>query len=134
MNSFKFILQDKLMMFWLCMLLHLIADFHLQGILADLKQKSWWYDRVSSYDRSKYKNDHQMAMLCHALMWSLVTFLPLAFVVNKYAFSCIIVWNAWIHGAVDYYKANAFKLNLVEDQTFHILQIIITILIVYHFI
>ena len=122
------------MMFWLCMLLHLIADFSLQGILADMKRKVWWDSHTSSYNRAKYKNDYQIAMVSHALMWSLVTFLPLAFVVNKYAFSCIVVWNAWIHGTIDHFKANELKLNLVEDQTFHILQIVITILIVYHFI
>lgn len=128
------VFNNKLMMFWLCMLLHLIADFSLQGILADMKRKVWWDNHTNSYNRAKYKNDYQIAMLCHALMWSLVTFFPLAFVVNKYAFSCIVVWNAWIHGTIDHFKANALKLNLVEDQTFHVLQIIITILVVYHFV
>lgn len=37
-------------MFWL----HLIDDFHLQGLLGNLKQKSWW---EKNYPNKLYKDD-----------------------------------------------------------------------------
>ena len=118
------ILNSWILTFWVCVLLHLIADFNLQGILADMKQVVWWWKHAPD---KKYEHDWRAALLCHAFMWSIITFAPLAFITNPYAFSVIVILNALIHACVDVMKANLRWINLVEDQLAHLAQIIITI-------
>ena len=36
--------------FLICFFLHIVADFNLQGMLKDLKQKSWW---EKNYERER---------------------------------------------------------------------------------
>ena len=36
--------------FLLMILLHVIDDFHLQGILANMKQKEWWKSLPMTFD------------------------------------------------------------------------------------
>lgn len=45
--------------------LHILDDFCLQGIMASMKQKSWWQkDSVGS--QPKYKNDYIAALFAHS--------------------------------------------------------------------
>lgn len=46
--------------------LHVVEDFHLQGLLADMKQKSWWLNNVFSkgFDH-KYDKDYLAALALH---------------------------------------------------------------------
>lgn len=118
------ILHNWIFVFWICVLLHLIADYNLQGILADMKQVVWWWKHAPD---NKYKHDWQAALICHAFMWSIVTFFPLIFTVNSYVFSAIVIINAGIHACIDVMKANLRWINLVEDQIYHLIQIIATI-------
>lgn len=113
---------------WLCILLHLVADYCLQGCLADLKQKVWWQKQVYQYERSKYKYDHIAGLACHSLMWSLITYLPLLLICTDGVFAFIIIVNALVHARIDDLKANKFSFNLCEDQILHIVQIILTLL------
>ena len=43
----------------------------------------------------------------------------------------VFIGNTIIHAVVDNLKANKLKINLVVDQSIHILQIIITYIILY---
>lgn len=133
------ILRDPVYLFWLCFLLHLIADYTMQGILANLKQWSWWLDQfelmrhnnmVSADDWEKYRYDWMAGLICHSAMWSLMTFLPLMFLVDSASFSIIIILNIGAHCEIDHLKANKLKINLITDQTIHLLQIVLTVIAV----
>lgn len=58
----------------LCMVFcHIVDDYYLQGILAKLKQKSYW--ELNAPDK-KYENDYRMALLMHSISWSFMIMLP----------------------------------------------------------
>lgn len=120
-------LKHPVYIFWLCVVLHLIADYTLQGCLADLKQKSWWLGKVYGMEWSKYKHDWCIALLCHALMWSILTFMPVMLIASPLVFSILIVVNTAIHAYVDNLKANKLKINLWVDQIAHLIQILASI-------
>lgn len=105
---------------------HIIDDYYLQGILASMKQKSWWKENAPD---KLYRYDYIMALIMHSLSWSFMIMLPLAidngFNVD-WMFVIIFIINALIHGCVDNLKANIRKINLIQDQTIHIAQIIVT--------
>ena len=108
---------------------HIVDDYYLQGILASMKQKSWWEKNASD---KLYKNDYIMALIMHSLSWSFMIMLPLA-IYNSFnvswSFTIVFIINALIHGIVDDLKANVKKINLIQDQTIHIMQIILTFVI-----
>lgn len=121
--------------FCLILLLHFIADFSLQGCLANLKQKKWWVVECEKYqvDFSKYKHDYICGLVCHALYWTLITFAPVIFFTNLSEMELVgvIFGNMGLHAIIDHIKANKFYINLVEDQFLHLGQIILTIFLVY---
>ena len=96
-----------------------------------MKQKSWWQKQESYCD--KYKHDYKVALFMHAFSWTFMIMLPLLWV---YGFQ----YNVWVglvaglnvatHWFVDDLKANKKKINLVTDQTIHLIQIIITAILV----
>lgn len=102
---------------------HVLDDYVLQGILKDLKQRSWW---ESNAPDPKYANDYLMALACHAMSWSFMTLLPMAwhygFQVPP-AFCAMFLVNALVHAIVDDQKANKRSINLVQDQCLHFAQI-----------
>ena len=108
---------------------HIVDDYYLQGILASMKQKSWWEKNAPE---KLYKNDYIMALIMHSLSWSFMIMLPLA-IYNSFnvswSFTIVFIINALIHGIVDNLKANVKKINLIQDQTIHIMQIILTFVI-----
>lgn len=110
----------------LMILMHIVDDYYLQGILASMKQKSWW-EKQEGYT-NLYKNDYKMALLMHSMSWSIMLLVPAMFLlnVNGYALFGIFVVNALIHYHVDNLKANKKQINLMFDQTIHIMQIIAT--------
>lgn len=107
------------------LLLHLIADYTLQGCLASMKQKTWWkkqLEDIKPQKRLKYRHDYIAALVCHSLYWSLLVSLPLvAFDSPAYFWAAAV--NAVVHYVVDDAKANKGKINLVWDQILHFLQI-----------
>ena len=128
---------------WLCILLHLVADFCLQGCLADLKQKIWWKAQIEKHiatsteayqnqekTRERYRHDYIAGLVCHALIWSLLTYLPLMFVCTDGMFTLTILVNTFVHARVDDLKANRFRYNLWQDQAIHIIQIFLTLMCV----
>ena len=111
----------------LCMVFfHIVDDYYLQGLLANLKQKSWWENHAPD---DMYKHDYLMALLMHAMSWSFMIMLPLlVYFYFEPSATFIILWvvNTAIHGIVDDLKANKLKINLIQDQSIHLLQIIFT--------
>ena len=114
----------------LMILMHIVDDYYLQGILASMKQKKWWI-KQEGY-KSLYKNDYKMALLMHSMSWSIMILLPAMFFlnVNQYVLLGIFVINAFIHYHIDDLKANKLQINLMFDQTIHIMQVITTWIIV----
>jgi hypothetical protein len=122
-------------MFLLMILGHFIADFTLQGWFANGKQEMWWREQYADEDNmeferrwKKYANDYKCAMFEHGLYWSLITFSPLFFFtqISEIALLIIVVANAVFHAWIDDLKANKFKINLIQDQFWHFIQIAIT--------
>ena len=113
-------------MFGIMFLLHFIADYTLQGCMADLKQWRWWRKQIpeeKEEEWNQYKNDYKMALCCHSAEWSLVVCLPLI-MCGGYVYILSAMLNAAIHYVVDDMKANWLKINLIQDQTFHAMQIL----------
>lgn len=107
----------------LMIFLHIVDDYYLQGTLAKLKQKSWWGENAPN---NLYKNDYIMALWEHAFSWTFMIILPLfwfnGFVLDAKLVILFII-NMITHAVVDDLKANKHKINLVQDQTIHLLQI-----------
>lgn len=103
--------------FCLCFLFHYIADFHLQGMLGDLKQREWWQ---KNHPDPKYSGDYRTAGIIHAFVWSILTFLPFC---QSPWYVCAVAVNTIIHYIVDDAKANRHLISLSTDQSAHLLQI-----------
>jgi hypothetical protein len=107
----------------LMLLGHLIADYTLQGWLSDGKQKKWWDKICGGKVLPKYRYDYVAALVCHALYWSIVTFLPLY---GSPLWSFVVIVNTVIHAVVDDLKANRNAISLCHDQLLHLAQIVTT--------
>lgn len=106
---------------------HIVDDYYLQGILASMKQKSWWETAGKMY-----KFDYIVALLMYSFSWSFMIMLPIYFSGLEYTnFIYILIFtiNLIIHAMTDNLKANAKKINLVVDQLIHICQIVGTFLV-----
>lgn len=130
--------MPTLMCLGFCILFHIIADFHLQGNLAEFKQKRWW---KKNYPDLKYKKDYIWALLVHSFEWSMITFLPLIptyyfiYIANFHTRACsllvgIVLLNTMFHAIIDHWKANKLSISLIEDQVYHLFQIFISVGIV----
>lgn len=118
--------MSKFFLILLMLFCHIVDDYYLQGWLASAKQKKWW---VENSPQSLYKHDYIMALAMHSMSWSFMIMLPVsAFYKFNVGFEYLAVFiiNAIIHGLTDNAKANLYKINLIQDQTIHILQIVIT--------
>ena len=109
---------------------HVIDDYTLQGILAQLKQKKWW-DRNAP--QTIYEHDYIAALIAHSLSWSFSITIPLLIAeLMRPGTLCmpllplLYVLNALVHGFVDDLKCNKFKINLCQDQGVHLVQIVLT--------
>lgn len=110
----------------LLVLAHLVADYTLQGCLANLKQKSWWDDQLKSAPdatKRKYRNDYKAGLVCHSLYWSLIVCLPLV-MFNGAFYAVVALVQGAIHYVIDDAKANKHTINLVQDQLLHAVQIL----------
>lgn len=126
------------MSLFLMFLMHIIDDFGLQvKSLSYLKQKKWWENECAklNIDVSKYKNDYIVALILHSLSWSIMIILPMYFLtsVMDNILISLILFNTIIHAYVDNLKANKYKINLIVDQIIHIIQIILTYLIIVYY-
>ena len=111
----------------LCMIFcHIIADYNLQGWLASAKQKSYWEKNAPD---EMYKHDYICALIIHSFSWTFMIMLPLmyagGFKVNSFLLF-LFVSNVLMHAIIDDFKANKKVLNLWQDQSIHMYQIVIT--------
>ena len=123
------------MTFRLCILAamiwcHIFDDYVLQGILAQFKQKTWWKEHAPN---KLYKNDWIIALFEHAFSWSFSICVPLFILmfarpnaVNAALLPYSYIINTIIHAFIDHLKCNKLCINLMIDQYFHLLQIILT--------
>lgn len=108
---------------------HVLDDYWLQGILASMKQKSWWKENTNTEEYELYRYDYIMALIMHSISWTFMIMLPAAVSVNfkvNGIFLCVFILNAAFHGLIDHLKANEKSINLVTDQSLHIIQILVT--------
>ena len=105
--------------------LHILDDFHLQGCLANLKQKEWW---VKNYPSELYKNDYKIALIIHSFSWTFMIMLP--FILDlSYDYVFLFAFNLVCHYIIDDLKANRHKISLTSDQLLHLGQIVLTFII-----
>lgn len=120
---------DKVLLTLLALIFfHLIADFILQTpFIAKYKQKKSWEE----YNKSgKYTYDYLNILIDHSFIWSFFTFLPLLIMFNDViSYAIIVIVNMIIHAYIDDLKANKLKINLIVDQTLHIFQIVLSLII-----
>lgn len=65
--------MNPILMLFAMLFLHIIDDYVLQGVLANLKQQSWWKKNVPD---SLYRNDYKIALIEHGYEWSFMIHLP----------------------------------------------------------
>ena len=110
---------------------HILDDFVMQGILAQLKQKKWWAENAPD---SLYKNDYKVALLVHSFSWAFSINLPVLVYALFFQilpaiilpYFILLVVNMIIHCIVDNLKANKLEINLIADQSIHFIQILIS--------
>lgn len=107
---------------------HIVDDYYLQGWLASAKQKKYWEENAPD---KMYRYDYIWALIMHSFSWAFMIMLPVAFVMNfniNLDFAMTFIWNVIIHAVTDDAKANRKKINLIQDQVIHLVQIILTFL------
>lgn len=111
---------------------HIVDDYYLQGWLASAKQKEWWEKNAP---QKLYKHDYIVALFMHSFSWSFMISVPLFLYSILVAgarnedisyISFLMVLNLICHMIVDNMKCNQKTINLIIDQSIHILQIICT--------
>ena len=110
---------------------HIIADYNLQGWLASAKQKSYWEQNAPG---KMYEHDYITALIMHSIGWSFMIMLPIAYIQSfdiKFDFFILFVLNIVIHAFVDDLKANKKLINLYQDQFIHMVQIVLTSVLLY---
>lgn len=105
---------------------HIVDDYYLQGWLAFAKQKSWWKQNAPE---ELYKYDYIAALFMHSFSWTfMVMLVPTVYVVlfDGTWYPLLFTGNVLIHMFVDDLKANKKRINLIQDQSIHMLQILWT--------
>ena len=112
---------------------HIADDYYLQGWLASAKQKTWWKKNAPE---KLYQNDYIMALFMHSFSWSFMIMIPIIIylLVRKISFQEWLIIpdfvNMSIHCIVDNLKANKRQINLIQDQSIHLVQIFVTWMVV----
>ena len=121
--------MSKMFILFFMIFMHIADDYYLQGWLASAKQKKWWEQNAP---QQIYKHDYIMALIMHSLSWAFMILLPIAisqYFVFSWFYIVAFVINATVHGFVDNLKANKGKINLIQDQSIHISQVLATYII-----
>ena len=118
----------KLVILFSMFFCHIVDDYYLQGILAQMKQRGWWEEHAPA---SLYQNDYKMALVEHAFSWAFMMTLPLlaaGLLTSNVSLLrlalCSYIINTPVHAFIDDMKANQQKINLMIDQSAHCAQII----------
>lgn len=114
-------------MILLCMIFcHIVDDYYLQGWLASAKQREWWLKNAPD---PLYRYDYIVALFMHSFSWTFMIMLaPTLYVIifGGTWYPMLFLGNLLIHMIVDDLKANKKKINLIQDQSVHILQVLWT--------
>lgn len=105
---------------------HIVDDYYLQGWLASAKQKKWWQENAP---QKIYKHDYLVALIMHSMSWAFMIMLPIAFAMSfnvSGLFLGVYFVNVIVHAFTDNAKANWLKINLIADQSIHMVQILVT--------
>lgn len=122
----------KVLLLLAMIFLHIVDDYYLQGWLASAKQKSWWQQNAPD---ELYKYDYIMALFMHSFSWTfMIMIVPSVYVlitttnvsIDSFVIALVFLTNIIIHMTVDNAKANLKKINLVQDQLLHLVQIAAT--------
>lgn len=123
----KFINMNNGILLLLIIFLHVFADFNMQGIMAQMKSKDYW----KKYDK-KYQFDYVMPLIGHAFQWAFIVNLPVTIAAIYTGAGCLemfacmsIVFHTILHAGIDTLKANDHKTTLIQDQFYHMLQLIL---------
>ena len=110
--------------------LHIVDDYYLQGWLASAKQREWWEQNAPN---KLYKRDYIMALFMHSFSWAfMIMLVPAIYILNvatninaaTIMLAIFFVVNLCLHMYTDDQKANKKKINLIQDQLTHLVQII----------
>ena len=121
--------MSLIFVFILMIFCHIVDDYYLQGWLASAKQKKWWKENAP---QGLYKYDYIVALIMHSFSWSFMIMLPIVIINNfqvGYMYVYVLIVNMFWHASTDNLKANKLKINLIQDQITHIVQIIVTFII-----
>ena len=119
-------MQNPVLLLYISMFLHIMADFNLQGLLANFKQKSFWDKVCKDYKTNKYQLDYIICLLIHSFSWTFMVMIPYLFVCPFDVKFRIVFWvNVFVHAIIDDLKANKFKLTLMQDQILHLVQLLV---------
>lgn len=113
----------------LMLLAHFFADFHLQAILADMKQEQWWRKQEGYNSKCKCKYDYLAALAIHSAEWTLWVMMPPLMLlphIDLGIFLLMAALNMVVHSLTDNSKANYKDINLIQDQIIHLAQIAFT--------
>ena len=122
----------KILLLLTMIFLHIVDDYYLQGWLASAKQKSYWEQNAPD---ELYKHDYIMALFMHSFSWAfMIMVVPSVYTLimttninnASLAIALFFLTNLCLHMVVDNSKANLKKINLVQDQLYHLTQILIT--------
>jgi len=145
--------MTPIVLFLLMLLAHIIEDFHLQGRMADMKQKAWWYhsiqDAVIDTERragrttdvqdpsfksfvdmrmEQYGKDYIPILILHGFEWVICVSIPVMIYTGfelSTGYLVMMTAMAFVHAYVDHMKCNKLVFNLVEDQAIHIAQVVV---------
>ena len=126
----------KIFIFITMIFMHILEDFHLQGCLANLKQKDWWEKNVANLKDTIYARDYAVALITHSIENSIFVVMPI--VIDNLIYMCkngidTNAWKLWaifillntaFHTFVDSAKCNKKIINLVVDQVLHFAMLI----------
>ena len=105
---------------------HIVDDYYLQGWLASAKQKSWW---KKNSPEDMYRKDYLAALFMHSFSWSfMIMLVPTIYtvIVGGVWSPFVFVTNLIVHMVIDDLKAHRKKINLIQDQSIHMIQILAT--------
>ena len=107
--------------------MHCIGDYTLQGdFLSAAKRKSFWINKINEKTNSL---EHYIILFIHAYIWAFCITLPLFNLISSSKLILSIIINCILHMYIDNLKANRKVITLLTDQLLHLLQIIVTYLL-----
>jgi hypothetical protein len=118
--------MNKIIVLFLMIFMHIVDDYYLQGILAKMKQKSWWKENAPQI---MYEHDYLAALYAHGFSWAFLVTLPLVIAcyehIKPITYAGVLLINMHAHAVIDHSKCNRHEINLIQDQLIHLAQILV---------